>query len=260
MNMEIVQFNRQMEERGWVLLQSLVPDALIARMRVDLESAYINCRSIQQRNGIAENTENTVHHLIGQGASFLDYLDEHYIHSYLENYFSGNYILNSFGAALNRQDSINYAHNIHRDVRTFVKDFPLIVNTLVMLDDFTVENGATLLLGGSHHLEEKPDDAYFFAHAEPVLGAAGSVLIFNSNVWHAAGKSCSTANRRSVTPMYSRPFVKPQFDYPRVLGYDRGDDFSAQTRQVLGYDSRIPASLDEWYQPPEKRMYKARQG
>jgi ectoine hydroxylase-related dioxygenase (phytanoyl-CoA dioxygenase family) len=260
MTMELKQFSRRMKEKGWVLLQGLVPPNLIARMTIDLEAAYLHCRAIQERNGIAGDTENTVHHLIGQGASFLEYLDGHYIHPYLEQHFSGNYVLNSFGAALNKQQTKNYAHNIHRDVRSYSREFPLIINTLVMLDDFTEENGATLLLSGSHLLEEKPEEGYFSAYAEPILGPAGSILIFDSNVWHAAGKSRSSTNRRSVTPMYSRPFVKSQFDYPRVLGYERGAEFSELTRQVLGYNARIPASLDEWYQPPAKRMYKSNQG
>lgn len=258
--MDIAYFSRRMKERGWVLLKAVVPPELIARMTVDLEAAYLHCRTIQERNGVAANTKNTVHHLIGQGTSFFDFLDCHYIHAYLEQHFSGNYVLNSFGAALNRQHLNNYAHDIHRDVRTYSEDFPLMVNTLVMLDDFTEENGATLLLSGSHHIKEKPDDAYFLAHAEQVLGPAGSILIFDSDIWHAAGKSRSDISRRSVTPMYSRPFVKPQFDYARVLGYDRSAEFTPLTRQVLGYNARIPASLDEWYQPPENRMYKAQQG
>jgi len=258
--MDLTQFNRTMRERGWVLLEALVPQDLLDRMIIDLEAAYLHCRDIQQRNGIAAETENTAHHLIGQGQSFLEYVEGHYVHPYLEQYFSGNYILNSFGAAINDKTLKNYAHNIHRDVRTFTRDFPLLVNTLVMLDPFTEGNGATLLLSGSHHLAEKPSDDYFFAHADQVLGPVGSVLMFDSNIWHAAGKNLSGAQRRSVTPMYSRPFVKPQFDYPRVLGYDKGEQMSELMRQVLGYNSRIPMSLDEWYQPPEKRMYKARQG
>jgi len=258
--MNIQEFDRRMHERGWVLFDGIVERDLIDRMILDLQNAYIECRRIQEKNGIAANTENTVHHLIGQGQSFLDFINGHYVHQFLEHHFSGNYVLNSFGAALNQQDLKNYAHNVHRDVRTFSMDFPFIVNTLVMLDDFTTDNGPTLLLSGSHRLLEKPSDDYFSQYAEPVLGSAGSILVFDSNIWHAAGKSQTNRPRRSVTPMYSRSFVKPQFDYPRVLGYDNGTQFSPLSQQVLGYNSRIPATLDEWYQPPEKRMYKPMQG
>jgi hypothetical protein len=59
--------------------------------------------------------------------------------------------------------------------------------------------------------------------------------------------------------MFCRPFIKPQFDYPRALGYER-DDWSPYLRQLLGYNARIPASLEEWYQPIENRMYLPDQG
>jgi hypothetical protein len=29
---------------------------------------------------------------------------------------------------------------------------------------------------------------------------------------------------------------------------------------MLGYNARVPATLEEWYQPPERRMYKPGQG
>jgi ectoine hydroxylase-related dioxygenase (phytanoyl-CoA dioxygenase family) len=37
------------------------------------------------------------------------------------------------------------------------------------------------------------------------------------------------------------------------------DNFSLELQQLLGYHSRVPASLDEWYQPEDKRFYKKNQ-
>lgn len=258
--MDLKKFDRIMKERGWVVIERLVPQDLVGRMARDIQMAYLRCRSIQERNGISDITEYTVHHLVGQEPSFLKYLEGQYVDTYLHQYFSGPFILNSFGGAINMKGSRNYAHSIHRDVRTFTRDYPLLVNTLVMLDDFTQANGATHVLSGSHHLEEKPSDEYFYAHAEQVLGSAGGVLIFDSNVWHAAADNLTDTPRRSVTPMYCRPYIKQQFDYPRALGEDVGRQFAEPIRQVIGYNARVPASLDEWYQPPERRMYKPGQG
>ncbi len=84
--------------------------------------------------------------------------------------------------------------------------------------------------------------------------------MFNSNLWHAAGVNRSDRPRRALTLAFTRPFVKQQLDYPRALGYDRGDSFSPALRQLLGYNARVPSSLDEWYQPLDKRLYKRDQG
>lgn len=258
---EFAEYQRLMQEKGWVVFDGLISSDVVTGMAQDIEAAYEACRQIQIDNDIPENNEYTVHHLIGQGESFMACLDEMKIlQPHIEDYFGGKYILNSFGGAINTCKSSSYAHAIHRDVRSFSKEMPLVLNTLVMIDEFTPENGATWLMKGGHNLPEKPDKESFFASAEQTAGKAGSVLMFNSNCWHCAGDNVTDKPRRSVTPMFCRPFLKQQFDYPRAVGYENMDGLSEYQRQVLGYYSRIPATLSEWYQPPEKRMYRPGQG
>lgn len=258
--MDVAEFDRLMDERGWVVFESVVEPGLLQRMTDDIHKAYDICRAIQLKNGIGANTEYTVHHLIGICDSYLEYLDTMPIKPYIERYFGGKYILNSFGGAINSAYSRSYAHNIHRDIRSYSGALPLLLNTLVMFDEFTPENGATFLMPGSHKFAEKPSEEAFYKVAEQATGPKGSILMFDSNVWHAGGDNNTAKQRRSVTPMFCKPYVKPGYDYPRALGYDKGDSFNPELRQILGYNARIPATLEEWYQPPEKRMYKGDQG
>ena len=79
-------------------------------------------------------------------------------------------------------------------------------------------------------------------------------------MWHAAGEDATTIPRRSLSLIYSQPFVKQQFDYPRAVGYANADSLSDQARQIVGFNARVPATLDDWYQPPERRFYKRDQG
>lgn len=250
-----------MHERGWVIFEHAIDDELVERMLGDLERSWEHTREVMIRNGVFADAEFTVHHLIGQGPSFLSFIDEmEPLMPYLEHYFEGKFILNSFGGAINTHGRTSYAQRVHRDIRSFSGDMPLLLNTLVMLDDFTPENGSTYLLTGSHRSGEKPDDAYFYSHAERALGPAGSILVFNSNLWHSGGDNKTNRPRRSVTPMFCKPFMKQQFDYPRAVGYDMADQLLPHTRQILGYNARVPATLDEWYQPRERRMYRSDQG
>lgn len=53
--------------------------------------------------------------------------------------------------------------------------------------------------------------------------------------------------------------MKQLLDYPRAIGYDKIDQFNPKLQQLLGYHSRVPASLNEWYQPEDKRFYKKNQ-
>jgi hypothetical protein len=261
LSLTLPQFEARMAERGWVVFEGALDAQLVARMAADLEASWDVCRAIQVKNGVANDADHTVHHLVGVRPSFLDYLQaSEALDGYFDSYFGGKYILNSFGGAINTKGRTSYAQRIHRDIRSFSGDLPLLLNTLVMLDDFTPDNGATWMMTGSHRMAEKPADADFYAQAERALGPAGSVLVFNSNLWHAGGDNVTDAARRSVTPMYCRPFIKQQFDYPRVLGYEAAPKLTAHVRQVVGFNARVPANLDEWYQPPERRMYRGDQG
>lgn len=253
--MELELFNRQMSERGWVKFPAVVPDDLVVRMLDDLQHAYKHCRKIQIENDV-DNSEGTCHHLIGQGNSFLEYLDLFEdLNEYAESYFGGKYILNAFGGNILTKDS-SYANTIHRDMRSFSGTLPLMLNTIVMLDDFTLDNGATWLMNQGHIHADKPSPEDFSKSAFPITGNAGDVVFFNSNMWHRAGANTTDRPRRSVTPMFTRPFYKQQFNYARFVE----PDYSEWIKQVLGAYSRTPAILSDWYRSPEKRFYRGDQG
>ncbi|MDB5336426.1 MAG: phytanoyl-CoA dioxygenase [Planctomycetaceae bacterium] len=248
-----------LNDRGWIQLAGVVSPPLIDRLRFDLQRASLACRAIQQRNGLLGNIDGTVHHVVGQGESFLELIDVLPV-GIIERYFEAKFILNSFGGVINLRNHPSYVCTVHRDLRTYSGSTPAMLNLLLMLDDFTLENGATYLLSASHKADICPTDADFFLKAERAIGAAGSVVLFNSNLWHAAGINTTDIPRRALTLTFTRPFIKPQFDYPRMLGYDRAEQFSELRKQILGYYSRIPATLEEWYQPPARRMYRSGQG
>jgi len=248
-------------DRGWTVLEDLVPQAFCARLTSALESAYADQRALQVRNGVGDGADGTVHHLPCAGGVFLEALELVAARAPLDAFFGGApFILNTYGGILNRPQDASYVGRVHRDQRTFSGDVRLMAQLLVMLDDFTDENGATYLLDGSHRRRDRPPDDEFFRAAARATGAAGSVVMFDSNLWHAAGVNRTGAPRRGLTLAFTRPFVKQQLDYPRALGYERAGSFSPVLRQLLGYNARVPVSLDEWYQPPERRMYQRDQG
>lgn len=245
---------------GWLLFPECLGETFVSRLADDLHRAHEIQREIQIKNGVGEGTDGTVHHLPCMEASFLELLEQNPCGEELHRFFGGPYVLNTFGGVINLPQDVAYVGKVHRDLRTFCGDLHLMAQLLVMLDDFTEENGATYFLSGSHRQNERPDDQDFFERASRAVGKAGSIVMFDSNLWHAAGRNRTDRSRRGLTLAFTKPFMKPQFDYPRALGYDRRDSLSETLRQLLGYNARVPASLDEWYQPPDKRMYRPGQG
>ena len=258
--LDVTRISEAVATDGWVLVPDVVDAALLKGLRDDLQTAYEQQRTIQIANGVGDGTDGTVHHLPLAKGAFLDVLECRPLGEALEHFFGGPYIVNTYGGVLNLPDNLSYVGRIHRDLRSFSGTLPLMAQWLVMLDDFTEQNGATYFLGGSHRLAEQPSEKDFFDRATRAVGPAGSIVVFNSNLWHAAGVNRSKAPRRALTIVFTRPFLKQQLDYPRALGYDQADRLSPALRQLLGYNARVPASLDEWYQPPDRRMYRRDQG
>jgi hypothetical protein len=253
-------FDSVIQNYGWIVYENALPTVFVDQIKDSLDTAYFIRRKIQIQNGISANMGGTLHHLVEKDNFSLKFLSQKYADEVIRHYLGGNYILNSLGAVINKQNSGAYVQNIHRDVRTYSPDFNLMIQMMVLLDDFTTENGATYFLSGSQHREEKPEEAEFYAGAERLIAKKGSIVLFNSNLWHAAGTNYTNRPRRALTMAFTRPFFKQQMDYARMLGADFAENLNDDLKQIIGYHSRVPVDLFEYYQPLEKRMYQPGQG
>ena len=251
----------ELQNQGFTIFPSFYEEDIMVNTNSSIGRSYDLCRSIQIKNEIAEVTDGTVHHLIADQnepiyVELLKRICNSEVYTFIKNYFNGNFILNTYGGVINLPSKPSYVANIHRDIRFFSGELPLMLNLLIMLDDFTIENGATYLLAKSHRASEKPNEKEFYEKSHRAVGKRGDILFFNSNLWHAAGLNTTSQVRRAITINFSKPFVKQQMDYPRTIGYDNLVEMSTEMRQILGYFSRVPSNLEEWYQKPENRFYR----
>lgn len=244
--------------QGWIQFDQIIDSEFVASLCAETDRIDAEFEKLRKFRGITRS-DGAAHHVAAMSPKFIEFLERRYCHDFLSQYFGSRYILNSFGAISNRNAADSYLLNVHRDVRSFTGDFPLLINMLVMLDDFTLENGATYLLSGSHHKDRKPENTYFYEEAERACGKAGSIVLFNSNLWHAAGANQTSKTRRALTLNFSKPLMKPQFDYIAHYGVERVETMSENLKQLFGLYSRVPATHEEWYQPKETRFYRSDQ-
>ena len=154
----------------------------------------------------------------------------------------------------------HFQTSFHQDFRRHLNGYVASVNTFLAIDDFTSDNGATLLVPGSHQRAQPPDREVMEATAAPALCPAGSMIVFDSTLWHAAGINLSGSDRLAVNQQFTRSFIKPQIDYVRALGDDAVLRQRPRTQQLLGWYTRVVTSLDEYYVPAEERLYRSGQG
>lgn len=245
--------------RGWARFEAALPATQVAALAADSESVYANRRKAQIKGGVTANMDGAAHHALGDGTRLDDFMNAMPFMDLIERHFGGKVILLNFGAAINAPGAQTYTHKIHRDIRAFTRDYPMSLNMLVMLDDFTPENGATLVLDGSHHVEAMPDPDLFARHATALTGKAGDIVLFDSLLAHSAAPNRSAGPRRCLTMCFGRPFLKPQMDWPRFLSPQAQAALSPTGRQLMGLDARVAANLEDYYQPRERWTFKADQ-
>jgi ectoine hydroxylase-related dioxygenase (phytanoyl-CoA dioxygenase family) len=102
------------------------------------------------------------------------------------------------------------AQPLHCDMGALPDDRgPWVANTMWLLDDFTIENGATRVVPGSHRAGRLPADAL----ADPgaphpderlVTGRAGDVLVMNAHLWHGGTANRTARPRRALHGFFVR--------------------------------------------------------
>ncbi len=119
-----------------------------------------------------------------------------------------------------------------------------VCNTIWMLDDFTIENGATRVIPGSHKWGRRPQEVLedpLAPHPQEVLvlGRAGGVAVMNAHAWHGGTANRTAAPRLAMHAFYCRR-DKPQQQYQKqLLRRDVQDTLSPELRDMLALDDPV---------------------
>ncbi len=111
---------------------------------------------------------------------------------------------------------------------------PLIINVMWMITDFTVDNGATRFVPGSHLSGRRPDPTrgYDEVVAE---GSAGSIVAWDGRTWHGAGLNVTDAPRAGLTTYFCGPMVRQLSNGVYGLRSDLRDELSDELLALLGF-------------------------
>ena len=129
--------------------------------------------------------------------------------------------------------------------RALNASFFLAVETVLMLDDFTIENGATAIVPGSQKEARWPAPDEFERRSIRVTGAAGSLLVFPALLWHASQANAASRSRAALLASYTCKAIKPLEDWRRSISPATVDACGDRMKALLGVDYAYPAVMDE---------------
>lgn len=146
-------------------------------------------------------------------------------------------------ALVDNAKQINASDYWHTDSRVIGgrrMDFGFNYIVCTMLEPFTARNGATRHIPKSHFDRSTPDRHGDYAY-ETITGKAGDIAIMDAGLWHAGGPASRTS-RWSIFSMYAPPFMKPYYEFHKMLAH-RKDNLSPDLRRLFHFDFIPP--LDE---------------
>jgi len=127
----------------------------------------------------------------------------------------GSFYLNQQNGIINPAGDKYNQGMWHRDLpyQHFTSSTPLGINALYCVDDFTLENGSTFVLPGTHKVTKFPSDMFVKENAKQITAKAGSYIVLDCMIFHSGGTNNSSNDRRAVNHVFSMPHIKKQIDY-----------------------------------------------
>ncbi|HIG38996.1 MAG TPA: hypothetical protein EYQ14_00390 [Gammaproteobacteria bacterium] len=234
---------------GFAIVEDVLPADDIKSMREFIAKTEADIGVESRHRGTARHLAN----LVTLSPIFFQCIDHEKVLPYIESIMGQDLILGSLNARVVRPG--DGKQTLHSDIplalHRYGSESPVMMNTIWPLDDFTMENGATCVVPGSHqsHLQEPPagfDTKYELQAVVP----AGSVIIINGQTWHGGGENRAPENRHAMFGHYRygqwmRFQCDPHDQFPEEWHSVLSDRQKALLRMTTGTNGRHGADFYE---------------
>lgn len=130
------------------------------------------------------------------------------------------------------------AQQIHRDqwaydFFSFPKGFEVQCNTLWAMTDFTERNGATRVIPGSNHYDDKLK--FKEADTEPAEMEKGAVLFYSGSLYHGGGANHSDATRYGINITYNVSWLRQEENQYLSVPFEIARTLPLELLRLMGY-------------------------
>jgi ectoine hydroxylase-related dioxygenase (phytanoyl-CoA dioxygenase family) len=232
---------------GYAIVENVVSPDELQLLRSELDRIYkIQAESFGPENLKKINEEYMARALLCYSEPYLNLARNATIMEYVERIMGKYFLLHLQNGIINMPGREHHQSSWHRDFpyQNWVSSEPIGCNAFYCIDEFNKETGSTFLLPFSHKMPHMLSASYLEKHAIQVEAKAGSVLLFDSMLFHKAGYNSSPNIRRGVNHLYARAMVRQQINLPEMLkGKYATDPF---LNMLLGYDAQSSLSVDDF--------------
>ena len=229
---------------GYAIEKNVISSEECMKMAEVLDSL----KSKQEKKGASYDSESqsvifNIH--LQEPDIFLDKISIPKVMGTLSKIFNHQFILSNFNGSLAGKKGGNRVHIDSRiPIANFKNTFQVAV--LFCIDDFTPQNGSTIVWPFSHKSDQDPRnlrDNTAFPGSIIASAPKGSVIYTLGQTWHDIGANLDDSRRWGIIAYYTRWWIKPTFDFTKCgnVIYER---LSSQQKSLMGFTSRPPTPKD----------------
>lgn len=212
----------------------LVADALDPTSVLEIRALLLARAQQERAEGTdyvyADGSNQRIWSLLNKGAIF-SALAEHPVALELERHLLGEHLLlSNLSANIAGPGGRPMAQHWDQDFVPRPWPYPMMSHIIWMIDDFTEDNGPTVVAPGSHLLDGRPPEGATIA----ATGPAGTALCVDARTWHGTAPNRARTQRIGVLAYYCRMFVRPQEAFLRSLDPSVLERASPTLRSLLG--------------------------
>lgn len=242
----------EIERDGYTVLEDFLSPAVLAEVRRVL-ALYLDTHA--GRNDFEGTRTERVYTLVARARVFWDIVLDERVMRLCEHFLLPNFLLTASQAI--RILPGETPQPIHSDdaYHLLPRPRPMIsLSTIVAVDAFTADNGATSVIPGSHLWDDArvagqyalggdtgdAAQATLAREAVPAVMPAGACLVFAGTLLHGGGANTSGAARTAFSNQYCQPWARPQENWFLGVPPEVARRMPERLLSLLGYSIHPP--------------------
>lgn len=234
----IAEVMEQINRDGYIILENLFAPEDMDALKADALTRFKHAAGRNNFEGLATQR---LYSMMAETDIANPMVEHPLIMGLLDAIFEPNYLLSQLQVI--NIHSNEAAQPLHYDDGFYPWPRPrraLGAATIIAVDDFTEDNGATVLIPQSHNWGDRmPSDEDKDKLIKAVM-PKGSVLFFLGTLWHGGGANESQASRMCLTAQYCAPFCRTQENFSLSIPKERVKAYSETIQRLLGYSIHPP--------------------
>lgn len=240
MTQTLEQHANELQIRGYTIVENVLNAAQIEEARAALDSIFQREKEIGTQHRWHNDSYQVAYMLPQKHPLFLSFGLNPRVLPLMQFLLGENCVLGSLNGL--SMTPGGHGQGLHLDQPESVPGTVLYINALHALDDFTHDNGCTRVVPFSQdRLVPRGTDMGQFEEETVYLEApAGSLIAYNGGLLHAGSQNKTDRSRRALHAFFHRPWVRPQWDYPRSLSPEVIARMSEEQKRLFGFSARPP--------------------